>query len=75
MPMLAWPPGALVSGGGGGVYGSDIEFLSSKTMNAGKQRGKYYDIGYRSRNVLPYYLAFRSTGCQPVHVSDEFIHC
>jgi hypothetical protein len=42
------------------VYGSDIEFLSSKTMNASKQRRKYYDIGYRSRNVLPYYLAFAS---------------
>jgi hypothetical protein len=33
MPMLACPPGAFVSGGGGGgVYGADIEILSSKTM-------------------------------------------
>jgi len=40
-------------------------FVSRNRINE-RGRGKYYDIGYRSRNILPYYLAFCSTGWQPV---------
>jgi len=49
--MLACPPGAFVSGGGGtgggGVYGDDIELLPLAKSNALQQRRKYYAIGYR----------------------------
>jgi len=57
--MLLCPTPGSVGGGGGGVYGVDIlNFSPENVSECVSRRRKYYDIGYRLRNVLPYYLAF-----------------